>query len=139
MRPHYKLAMIGDGPLYNDVSNLASQLYFKNSISIMGFMDGFEKQKLFLNSCVFAHPVIYDTCGLAPVEAMVFGVPADVSKDLLARQEIRKISFTGSVGVGKHLAQMAAQTANPQQIAAQQAAQPASKDADAAGAIAAGA
>ena len=87
MRPHYKLAMIGDGPLYNDVANLASQLYFKNSISIMGFMDGFEKQELFLNSCVFAHPVIYDTGGLAPVEAMVFGVPA-VSFDLEGLREV---------------------------------------------------
>ncbi len=46
----------------------------------------------------------------AGVLNLVFGVPAEVSKDLLARQEIRKISFTGSVGVGKHLAQMAAQT-----------------------------
>ncbi len=46
----------------------------------------------------------------AGVLNLVFGVPAEVSEKLLARPEIRKISFTGSVGVGKHLAKMATRT-----------------------------
>jgi succinate-semialdehyde dehydrogenase/glutarate-semialdehyde dehydrogenase len=46
----------------------------------------------------------------AGVLNLVFGVPAEVSANLLARPEIRKISFTGSVGVGKHLAKMATRT-----------------------------
>jgi succinate-semialdehyde dehydrogenase/glutarate-semialdehyde dehydrogenase len=46
----------------------------------------------------------------AGVLNLVFGVPAEVSENLLARPEIRKISFTGSVGVGKHLAKMATRT-----------------------------
>ncbi len=39
---------------------------------------------------------------------LVFGVPAQVSEHLLRKDEVRKISFTGSVPVGKHLAKLAA-------------------------------
>jgi len=39
---------------------------------------------------------------------LVFGVPAEVSEHLLAKDAVRKISFTGSIPVGKHLAQLAA-------------------------------
>src|SRR6266571_4548839 len=39
---------------------------------------------------------------------LVFGVPAQVSEHLLRKEEVRKISFTGSVPVGKHLAKLAA-------------------------------
>jgi succinate-semialdehyde dehydrogenase/glutarate-semialdehyde dehydrogenase len=39
---------------------------------------------------------------------LVFGVPAMVSEHLIASPIVRKISFTGSVPVGKHLAQLAA-------------------------------
>jgi acyl-CoA reductase-like NAD-dependent aldehyde dehydrogenase len=40
---------------------------------------------------------------------LVYGVPAQVSQALIASPVIRKISFTGSVGVGRHLAQLAGQ------------------------------
>ncbi|HLH98321.1 MAG TPA: NAD-dependent succinate-semialdehyde dehydrogenase [Xanthobacteraceae bacterium] len=47
--------------------------------------------------------------GLPPgVLNMVFGVPAEVSEHLIASDVVRKISFTGSVPVGKHLAGLAA-------------------------------
>jgi succinate-semialdehyde dehydrogenase/glutarate-semialdehyde dehydrogenase len=39
---------------------------------------------------------------------LVFGVPDFVSRTLLAAPAVRKISFTGSVSVGKHLAELAA-------------------------------
>jgi succinate-semialdehyde dehydrogenase/glutarate-semialdehyde dehydrogenase len=44
----------------------------------------------------------------AGVLNLVFGVPANVSEHLLASDRVRKISFTGSVPVGKHLAGLAA-------------------------------
>lgn len=40
---------------------------------------------------------------------LVYGVPAEVSSQLIAAPEIRKLSFTGSVPVGRHLAQLAGQ------------------------------
>lgn len=39
---------------------------------------------------------------------LLFGEPAQVSERLIARREIRKISFTGSIPVGRHLAGLAA-------------------------------
>ena len=40
---------------------------------------------------------------------LVFGVPGDVSSYLIPHPTIRKISFTGSTAVGKHLAMLAGQ------------------------------
>jgi succinate-semialdehyde dehydrogenase/glutarate-semialdehyde dehydrogenase len=42
------------------------------------------------------------------VASCVFGVPDQVSRHLLASPVIRKLSFTGSVAVGKHLMRLAA-------------------------------
>jgi succinate-semialdehyde dehydrogenase/glutarate-semialdehyde dehydrogenase len=39
---------------------------------------------------------------------LVFGVPSEVSEHLIASDVVRKISFTGSIPVGKHLADLAA-------------------------------
>ncbi|WP_425229398.1 NAD-dependent succinate-semialdehyde dehydrogenase [Sphingomonas sp.] len=44
----------------------------------------------------------------ADVCQLVFGVPDQVSRHLLASDVIRKVSFTGSVPVGKHLMRLAA-------------------------------
>jgi succinate-semialdehyde dehydrogenase / glutarate-semialdehyde dehydrogenase len=44
----------------------------------------------------------------AGVLNLVFGVPAQVSEHLLAKDAVKKISFTGSIPVGKHLAALAA-------------------------------
>ena len=40
---------------------------------------------------------------------LVFGVPAEISEYLIPHPVIRKISFTGSTAVGKHLAALAGQ------------------------------
>lgn len=47
-------------------------------------------------------------CGV-PADAIqvVFGVPADVSEQLIASPHIRKVSFTGSIPVGRQLAALA--------------------------------
>jgi succinate-semialdehyde dehydrogenase / glutarate-semialdehyde dehydrogenase len=45
---------------------------------------------------------------LSGVLNLVFGVPATISEYLIAKDEVRKISFTGSIPVGKHLATVAA-------------------------------
>jgi succinate-semialdehyde dehydrogenase/glutarate-semialdehyde dehydrogenase len=43
------------------------------------------------------------------VASMVFGVPDTVSRHLISSPVTRKVSFTGSVPVGKHLAKLAAE------------------------------
>ncbi|ULN49580.1 NAD-dependent succinate-semialdehyde dehydrogenase [Mycolicibacterium goodii] len=44
---------------------------------------------------------------------IVLGVPSEISSHLIAVKAIRKISFTGSTTVGRHLAGLAAQYAKP--------------------------
>ncbi len=52
----------------------------------------------------------FTDAGLPPgVVNMVFGVPSEISSYLIPHPVIRKISFTGSTAVGKHLAAMAGQ------------------------------
>lgn len=49
--------------------------------------------------------------GLPPgVAQLVFGIPDEVSRHLLASRIPRKVSFTGSTAVGKHLMRLAADT-----------------------------
>lgn len=45
----------------------------------------------------------------AGVVNLVYGVPAEISEYLISHPTIRKISFTGSTAVGKHLAALAGQ------------------------------
>jgi succinate-semialdehyde dehydrogenase/glutarate-semialdehyde dehydrogenase len=59
-------------------------------------------------SCVELVRCFVDAGVPAGVLNLVFGVPADVSEHLLASDVVRKVSFTGSVPVGKHLAGLAA-------------------------------
>ncbi len=59
-------------------------------------------------ACVEMVRCFADT-GLPPgVLNLVFGVPANISEHLIAKDDVRKISFTGSIPVGKHLAAIAA-------------------------------
>ena len=45
----------------------------------------------------------------AGVLSVVYGVPSEISEHLLASPIIRKVSFTGSIPVGKHLMKLAAE------------------------------
>ncbi len=61
------------------------------------------------SACVALVRAFHDA-GVPPgVLNLVFGVPAQISEYLIPSPVIRKISFTGSVPVGKHLAAMAGQ------------------------------
>ncbi len=60
-------------------------------------------------SAVVALARLFHDAGLPPgVLNLVWGVPAEVSEHLINSPIVRKISFTGSVGVGKQLAAKAA-------------------------------
>lgn len=60
-------------------------------------------------SCAMMVRAFADAGAPAGVLNLVFGKPAEISEHLIAHPAIRKISFTGSVPVGKHLAAMAGQ------------------------------
>ena len=59
------------------------------------------------SACVALVQAFHDAGVPAGVVNLVFGVPAKISEYLIPSPIIRKISFTGSVPVGKHLASMA--------------------------------
>ncbi len=59
-------------------------------------------------ACVEMVRCFADATMPAGVLNLVFGVPAIISEHLIAKDEVRKISFTGSIPVGKHLAALAA-------------------------------
>ena len=59
-------------------------------------------------SCVELVRCFADAGLPAGVLNLVFGVPAKISEHLIAKDAVRKISFTGSIPVGKHLAVLAA-------------------------------
>ncbi len=59
-------------------------------------------------SCVEIVKCFADAGLPAGVLNLVFGVPAEVSEHLIPQKAVKKISFTGSVPVGKHLAGLAA-------------------------------
>ena len=58
-------------------------------------------------TCVAIARVLQDAGLPDGVLNVVFGVPAEVSEHLIPHSTIRKISFTGSVPVGKLLSRMA--------------------------------
>ncbi len=59
-------------------------------------------------ACVEMVRCFADAALPAGVLNLVFGVPATISEHLIAKDAVRKISFTGSIPVGKHLAALAA-------------------------------
>ena len=81
INPRLRLAMIGNGPLEKKVKELIKSLELKDSIELFGFVDGVDKNNILSHSRLFAHPVVYDTGGMAAIEAMALGLPA-VSFDL---------------------------------------------------------
>lgn len=75
--PNAKLAMVGDGPLMEEVKNKISLLKLGKNVTLKGYMfDGVDKLKLFNDSKIVVHPAYFDSGGMASAEAMVFGKPA---------------------------------------------------------------
>lgn len=74
--PDAKLAMIGDGPLMNDVRLKIKDLRLGRNIKLFGYIfDGDEKYRIFSQSKIVVHPAYYDSGGMAAAEAMTFGLP----------------------------------------------------------------
>lgn len=82
-RPEAKLAMIGVGPLEEEVKEKIVKLSLQNNVKLLGFKDGEEKYEIFKQSKIIVHPATYDSGGMAACEAMAWGLPG-VSFDLEA-------------------------------------------------------
>jgi glycosyltransferase involved in cell wall biosynthesis len=78
-----KLAIIGNGPLEQEVRKKISEYGLEENCKLFGFIDGAEKIKIFKQSKIVVHPALYDSGGMAACEAMICGLPG-VSFDLPA-------------------------------------------------------
>lgn len=81
-KPEAKLAMIGVGPLENEVRKKIAKVG-QDNIELLGFKDGEEKYEIFKQSKIIVHPATYDSGGMAAAEGMAWGLPG-VSFDLEA-------------------------------------------------------
>lgn len=83
-KPGAKLAMIGDGPLFESVKLKIKNEKLEKNVKLLGFVfDGPDKYRIFQQSKIVVHPAIYDSGGMAACEAMAAGLPG-VSFDLEA-------------------------------------------------------
>ena len=75
-KPDAKLAMIGDGPLWESVKLKVKNEKLEKNIKLFGWVfDGAKKYRIFSQSKIVVHPALYDSGGMAAAEAMVFGLP----------------------------------------------------------------
>lgn len=75
-KPNAVLAMIGDGPLMEDVKKRISSMGLNAKIKLFGYVfDGSLKYEIFSKSKLVVHPAFYDSGGMAAAEAMAFGLP----------------------------------------------------------------
>jgi len=71
-----KLAMIGDGPLMDEVIRRIAMNRLTGNIKLFGYVfDGPKKYSIFAQSKIVVHPAFYDSGGMAAAEAMAFGLP----------------------------------------------------------------
>jgi glycosyltransferase involved in cell wall biosynthesis len=75
-RPDARLAIVGVGDLLQEVRKRIEALGLNGNVSLLGFLDGEEKIKIFKRSKIVVHPAIYDSGGMAACEAMACGLPA---------------------------------------------------------------
>ena len=73
--PEAKLALIGNGPLENEIKNEIKKRDLEENIDILGYVDGEEKYKILKSSRVFLHTPVLDTGGMAAAEGMACGLP----------------------------------------------------------------
>jgi glycosyltransferase involved in cell wall biosynthesis len=82
-KPDARLAMIGNGPLEDDVRVKIKALGLEQNVELLGFMDGEKKFDVFKKSKIMVHPATYDSGGMAAAEGMAWRLPG-VSFDLEA-------------------------------------------------------
>jgi len=82
-KPAAKLAVLGDGPLKDEVIEKINKKGLSHNIKLFGFIDGIKKFEYIKQSKIVLHPSIIDSGGMAACEAMICGLPG-VSFDIPA-------------------------------------------------------
>lgn len=71
----YHLKVAGEGPLKQQLIDRVTLLKLQNRVTILGWVDGKEKQQLLQSADIFCLPSKYDSFGVVFIEAMAFNLP----------------------------------------------------------------
>lgn len=83
----FRLAIAGDGDLYEDLKRLANDLGIEQQVKITGFLNRTELKELLDQSHCFVLSSKSETFGVVVIEAMARGIPA-ISSDIDGTREI---------------------------------------------------
>lgn len=78
--PKYKLTIIGDGPEYNNLCTIVSELGLSDCVALFGKADREEVKTVLSGADAFVLSSYYETFGVVLIEAMACGLPVISTK-----------------------------------------------------------
>ena len=67
--------ILGDGPEYENLSNLIKELHLENNVSLEGYIPKEKLEKYLLNSSIFLMASLTEGLPMVLLEAMSYGIP----------------------------------------------------------------
>ncbi|QGY41596.1 glycosyltransferase [Pseudodesulfovibrio cashew] len=78
--PHVRFAMAGTGDMFPRMVERMAELRMADKFHFLGFVRGMDVERIYAMSDLYVMPSVSEPFGITPLEAMVFDVPAIVSK-----------------------------------------------------------
>ncbi|HEY4839896.1 MAG TPA: glycosyltransferase family 4 protein [Candidatus Acidoferrales bacterium] len=85
--PGAHLVIAGDGPLANELTQIAAQLGISDRVHFLGFQNQSRLPAVYSSADLFVLPSKYDACPAVVCEAMLCGLPAVLSDEIRGRRE----------------------------------------------------
>lgn len=123
--PGASLVIAGDGPKRAHIETLAKELGVSDRLILLGNVAPGDVPDLFAAADIFAFPSVWETFGLAAVEAAMVGLPAvvadlDVLREVLATGEISPIRYANPNDVKRWKDVLGQMLRNPPPLAMRQ-------------------
>jgi glycosyltransferase involved in cell wall biosynthesis len=81
------LVYVGDGPLANELTQVAAQLGISDRVHFLGFQNQSQLPAVYSSADLFVLPSKYDPCPAVVCEAMLCGLPVILSDEIRGRRE----------------------------------------------------
>ncbi|WP_147820766.1 glycosyltransferase family 4 protein [Salidesulfovibrio onnuriiensis] len=78
--PNVRFAMAGSGDMFNRMVERMAELRIADKFHFLGFVRGTDVERIYAMSDLYVMPSVSEPFGITPLEAMVYNVPAIVSK-----------------------------------------------------------
>lgn len=78
--PHVRFAMAGSGDMFPRMVERMAELRMADKFHFLGFVRGADVERIYAMSDLYVMPSVSEPFGITPLEAMVYNVPAIVSK-----------------------------------------------------------